>query len=177
MAKKNSPEVENETPEQEPVREVKNGLKRPKPTSICGQVWAICDEIVGRTGAMPRRRDVLAKAAIMKLSASTASTQLHSWKIWNGFMGLNIPIPDMKMPKIEMPKPPAKKPHGKLKGSEKLPKPPAKKPVKKTVKKAVAEPAPQPSIALEMGPDSSIEDVIVPADPIETTESEAEQTA
>lgn len=97
---------------------VRNGISRPKAGGNCLRVWEIADEITERRGEIAARKEVLERAAKALIPERTASAQYWRWRKFNGISGQLVP--KIKPIKIKLPKPPTKKPAGKV-GSNKPP--------------------------------------------------------
>jgi len=110
-----------------------NGISRPKPGGNCFRVWEIADEITEKLGEAAPRKDVLERVTKASIPLATGATQYNLWRNFNGLSGRLVP--KVTAVKVKLPKPPTKKPAGKVgsnkpptPGSAKMPKPPTKKP-------------------------------------------------
>lgn len=90
---RNGPE-ESEPPKPAPVvtaakpeRIVQNGIRRPLPDSVCGQVWTALDQMHA-AGVVPTAKDVKSLATAKTWNPNNASIEFYQWK---RFMGLTQP--------------------------------------------------------------------------------------
>ena len=70
--------------EPKPAREESNGVKRPAPATICGQIWAWCDE-QSNAGVRPEAK--VLRAALPALDDTTKTVQFYRWRKFNGIVG------------------------------------------------------------------------------------------
>lgn len=68
-------------------RIVQNGIRRPLPDSVCGQVWTALDQMHA-AGVVPTAKDVRELAAAKTWNPNNASIEFYQWK---RFMGLTQP--------------------------------------------------------------------------------------
>lgn len=64
-----------------------NGIREPKPSTICGQVWAIATEISENLGQPAPIKLVLEEAAKFELATATVKTQYARWRKFHGIEG------------------------------------------------------------------------------------------
>lgn len=70
-----------------PERVVQNGIRRPLPDSVCGQVWTALDQMHA-AGVVPTAKDVRELATAKTWNPNNASIEFYQWK---RFMGLTQP--------------------------------------------------------------------------------------
>jgi hypothetical protein len=63
-----------------------NGVRRPRPDSLCGQAWAVMDEVTLRTGEMAQIKDVVARAQELNptVNLNNVRGEYVRWKRFNG---------------------------------------------------------------------------------------------
>jgi hypothetical protein len=66
---------------------MQNGIRRPKAGTICGNVWALSDDLSFKTGAPALIADLLKLPALALVSSSTVKTQYALWRKFNGVTG------------------------------------------------------------------------------------------
>lgn len=70
-----------------PERITQNGVRRPLPDSLCGQVWTALDQMHA-AGVVPTGKDVKELAVAKSWNQSNASIEFYQWR---RFMGLSKP--------------------------------------------------------------------------------------
>ena len=64
-----------------------NGVRRPKPETLCGQAWAIFDDVSARTGAPATIGESLEIARAKELNEANVRTEYARWRKFNGVSG------------------------------------------------------------------------------------------
>lgn len=64
-----------------------NGVRRPKPDTLCGQAWAIFDEVSAHTGAPATIGESLEIARTKELNEANVRTEYARWRKFNGVSG------------------------------------------------------------------------------------------
>lgn len=73
-----------------------NGVRRPRPDSLCGQAWALMDECSSRLQQPVPVSFVLQLAPGYGLNEGNIKTEYARWKKFNGVDGrVDIPLPDV----------------------------------------------------------------------------------
>lgn len=83
----------------------KNGVLAPKPHTVAGKVWAICEELSEAAGGPVHKGDVLQAAEGVRLNPSSTAIAYASWKKFHGYTKKVI------LPKVPPPPPPPIPPH------------------------------------------------------------------
>lgn len=80
------------TPAREPLvltgvmstdREIRNGVKRPAPESICGKVWAALDSLHA-AGVVPTAKDMRELSVAKQWNENNSLTEMYIWRRWQG---------------------------------------------------------------------------------------------
>lgn len=72
-----------------------NGVRRPRPETLCGKAWALMDECSARLGQPVPVSFVLQLAPGYELNEGNIKTEYARWKKFNGVDGrVDIPLPD-----------------------------------------------------------------------------------
>lgn len=91
MAKKK----ENTEPKPVVEKDIRNGAQRPRPGTLTGRVWEICDELAdGSKGELPARTAVMEVADKEGLNANMVSTQMARWRKYHGLNNPRIQKPE-----------------------------------------------------------------------------------
>jgi len=77
LAEKEAAKAATKMPEQ-------NGIKRPKPGTLCGQVWEIADKISMENGRPAEVADVIAQAKADGLNEGNARIEFARWRKFHG---------------------------------------------------------------------------------------------
>lgn len=64
-----------------------NGVRRPKPETLCGQAWAIFDEISANTGAPAQIKAALEVAKTRNLNEGNVRVEYARWRKFFGISG------------------------------------------------------------------------------------------
>lgn len=92
--------VVNKMPEQ-------NGVRRPKPDTICGRNWETYDQISIKNGSPCTIKEALEVLGARGVNESTIRTQYAHWRKFNGIVGRVVaPIPVPPLPPEAPPAPP-----------------------------------------------------------------------
>lgn len=77
-----------ETPKKKGARKseqpTQNGVTRPKPDTVTGRVWDICDELSKKAKAPAVRSDVMKACEEEGINKATVATQYGKWRKFNG---------------------------------------------------------------------------------------------
>ena len=65
----------------------KNGVRRPKPETMCGKVWAIADSISEKTGAPAPIASILEEGLKQGLNEGNMKTEYARWRKFYGITG------------------------------------------------------------------------------------------
>lgn len=68
-----------------------NGVRRPKPETLCGQAWAIFDAVSAQTGAPATIAASLVVAREQGLNEGNVKTEYARWRKFNGVSGRIAP--------------------------------------------------------------------------------------
>jgi len=66
------------------VKDIQNGVARPKPGTKTGRIWEIADELSAQLGHPVPRRKVLEAAINEGMNPATAATQYGRWRKYHG---------------------------------------------------------------------------------------------
>lgn len=66
------------------VKDVQNGVARPKPGTKTGRIWEIADELSAQLGHPVPRKKVLEVAISENMNPATAATQYGRWRRYHG---------------------------------------------------------------------------------------------
>lgn len=66
------------------VKDIQNGIARPKPGTKTGRIWEIADELSAQLGHPVPRRKVLEVAINENMNPATAATQYGRWRKYHG---------------------------------------------------------------------------------------------
>lgn len=66
------------------VKDVQNGIARPKPGTKTGRIWEIADELSAQLGQPAPRRKVLEVAINENMNPATVATQYGRWRKYHG---------------------------------------------------------------------------------------------
>ena len=86
----------NQMPEQ-------HGIRRPRPGTVCGNVWGLADKLSGELSQPVPIANLLEAATAEKINEATCRTQYARWRVYNSVTGR------VSLPKVEAPKETAKK--------------------------------------------------------------------
>ncbi len=71
-----------------------NGVRRPKPDTLCGKAWAVCDAISAQLGAPAPIAYVLEGSKSIGLNEGNVKAEYARWKKFNGVTGrVAVPLP------------------------------------------------------------------------------------
>jgi hypothetical protein len=76
-------------------RDERNGVKRPRPESLCGQVWTDLDKLLA-SGTEPTTAQVKDLAAARAWNVNNAVAELSAWRKFNGLSRSVIKSPTKK---------------------------------------------------------------------------------
>ena len=76
-----------------------NGVRRPKPHTLCGQAWAIFDEVSAKLGSPAPIRDCLVIAEQKGLNTNNVKVEYAQWRKFNGVSGRIVSA--LATPKVE----------------------------------------------------------------------------
>jgi hypothetical protein len=80
-------------------KQQQNGITRPAPDSLCGQIWAIADKISHDQNGHPALiSQVRAHPDLKDVNEHTIKTQFARWRSYNGIKGRSQLIPVASMP-------------------------------------------------------------------------------
>lgn len=66
------------------VKDIQNGIARPKPGTKTGRIWEIADELSAQLGHPVPRKKVLEVAISENMNPATAATQYGRWRKYHG---------------------------------------------------------------------------------------------
>lgn len=66
------------------VKDIQNGVARPKPGTKTGRIWEVADELSAQLGHPVPRRKVLEVAISEGMNPATAATQYGRWRKYHG---------------------------------------------------------------------------------------------
>ncbi len=69
-----------------------NGVRRPKPETLCGQAWAIFDEVSAKNGSPASIKECLEIAKARNLNEGNVRVEYARWRKFYGITG-RIPAP------------------------------------------------------------------------------------
>lgn len=64
-----------------------NGITRPNATSLCGQIWQICDELTRDCGEIATVKMLKQQPELQDVNDHTIKTQYARWRKFNGITG------------------------------------------------------------------------------------------
>jgi hypothetical protein len=64
-------------------REVRNGVRSPKPGGLCAKAWDACDHLAKELGRTPSRREAMDYGNSFGLNTGNVSTEYSYWKRFN----------------------------------------------------------------------------------------------
>lgn len=64
-----------------------NGVRRPNPDGLCGQVWALADELSQKLGQAVPIKNLLDAASELGLNSSNVRTEYARWKKFHSLSG------------------------------------------------------------------------------------------
>lgn len=73
------------------AREVRNGVRRPSETGLCGQAWQVFDELRAQLGRAPAIQEALELGAMRKLHPGNVKAEYAAWRKFNGISGRIAP--------------------------------------------------------------------------------------
>lgn len=74
-----------------------NDVTRPKPNTLCGQAWAIFDEVSQQKGSPATIKESLVKAAEKGLNEGNVKAEYASWRKFHGITGRVVdPKPEVE---------------------------------------------------------------------------------
>lgn len=86
-AKRDAERAANAMPEQ-------NGVRRPKPDTLCGKAWELCDTISAKLGSPAPISYVIQAAEAAGLNEGNVRAEYARWKKFNGVEGrVSVPLP------------------------------------------------------------------------------------
>ncbi|AVJ51797.1 transcriptional activator [Pantoea phage vB_PagS_Vid5] len=86
-AKRDAEREANAMPEQ-------NGVRRPKPDTLCGKAWELCDAISAKLGSPAPISYVIQAAEAAGLNEGNVRAEYARWKKFNGVEGrVSVPLP------------------------------------------------------------------------------------
>lgn len=85
--------------------EQKNGVRRPKPDTICGRNWATYDEIALKNGGSCSIAEAMATLRARGVNDATIRTQYAHWRKFNGITG-RVEAPKVETAPVAPPMPP-----------------------------------------------------------------------
>lgn len=97
MAKKQNPAVEaaktevNKEVVAPVVKDIQNGVTRPKDGTTCGKVWTICETLSLKNNAPAERGEVIKLAEAEGVNSATAATQHGKWRKYYGLTNSKTP--------------------------------------------------------------------------------------
>lgn len=80
------------------VKDIQNGITRPKEGTTCGRVWAICESLSVKNNAPAERGDVIKLAEAEGINSATTATQHGKWRKYYGLT--NSVTPEQKAAKV-----------------------------------------------------------------------------
>lgn len=66
---------------------LKNGIRRPKDKTVCGQVWAIADKLTEKRGGATPIKPLLIAAEKKGYNAGNVRAEYARWRKFNGVKG------------------------------------------------------------------------------------------
>lgn len=96
MGKKQNPEIEaaqteTKTPAAPVIKDIQNGVARPKDGTTCGKVWSICEELSLKNTSPAERGEVIKLAEAEGVNKATAATQHGKWRKYYGLTNSKTP--------------------------------------------------------------------------------------
>ena len=85
------PEVVGEKATQREGRPIQNGVRRPKPDSLCGRAWAVFDELSQEGDGRVSIRQSLEIAKTRGLNEGNVRSEFYLWRKFNGISGRSKP--------------------------------------------------------------------------------------
>ncbi|CAB4169272.1 hypothetical protein UFOVP1516_51 [uncultured Caudovirales phage] len=82
IAKKIGRQPTNHT-QREGGQEVRNGIRRPKPDTKCGQSWQVCQDLFIELGHLPLPAQVGARGLTIGLKENTSRSEFSMWRIFH----------------------------------------------------------------------------------------------
>lgn len=73
------------------VKDIQNGITRPKDGTTCGRVWAICEAFSVKNNAPAERGDVIKAAELEGINSATTATQHGKWRKYYGLTNSKTP--------------------------------------------------------------------------------------
>ena len=64
-----------------------NGVRRPKPNTLCGQAWGLADTLSAKFGQPTPIKDLLSAAAEAGLNEGNVKAEYARWRKFNGVVG------------------------------------------------------------------------------------------
>lgn len=84
-------QTETKTPVVPVVKDIQNGITRPKDGTTCGRVWAICEAFSVKNNAPAERGDVIKAAELEGINSATTATQHGKWRKYYGLTNSKTP--------------------------------------------------------------------------------------
>lgn len=66
---------------------IQNGMRCPRPGTLCGRAWAIFDEVSARNGSPASIAESLELSRAQKLNDNMVRSNYYSWRKFNGVSG------------------------------------------------------------------------------------------
>lgn len=80
-------EAKEKAPKAEVVKDIQNGITRPKAGTKTGRVWEIADKQSEAAGKPAKRKDVLDQFVAEGGNVATGATQYGKWRKYHGLVG------------------------------------------------------------------------------------------
>lgn len=84
-----------------------NGVRRPKPETLCGKAWAVMDKMTTEQGSTVAISSLLAVTTPMGLNEGNVKAEYARWRKFNGISGRVVPPAPASTPAPTPPAPPA----------------------------------------------------------------------
>lgn len=84
-------QTETKAPVAPVVKDIQNGITRPKAGTTCGRVWAICEALSTENNAPAERGDVIKLAEAEGINSATTATQHGKWRKYYGLTNSKTP--------------------------------------------------------------------------------------
>jgi hypothetical protein len=82
-----SPQAERTAPREVIRMPEQNGIRRPKPTTLCGRAWAIFDGVTKKAGSPASIGEALKLTAPQGLNEANVRAEFYRWRQFNGIRG------------------------------------------------------------------------------------------
>lgn len=70
-----------------PAADVQNGVRRPKPDTLCGAVWTECDSFLAKHDRSPTAQEMRETAEAKGWNVNNGLCELYQWRKHQGITG------------------------------------------------------------------------------------------